>query len=88
MFRNAEELAEFTDWRVAEPGNRVWVFRPLAPGDTLRVDYAYEAAPIFRSYARRSLREIGREIRTPLRTPRGLCPRRWPKAPPWRVGAV
>ncbi len=62
VMRNADTLAEFTDWRVMEPGNRIWVFRPLAPAETLRVEYAYQPYPLYRTYSRHALRELGREI--------------------------
>ncbi len=60
VFRNGDTLTEFADWRVVEPGNRIWLFRPLAPTDTLRVEFAYQPAPLFRTYSRHSLRELGR----------------------------
>ena len=56
--RNGEPLAEFRDWRIAEPGNRIWVYHPLLENDSLRVEYVYRAAPLYRSYSRRSLRDI------------------------------
>ncbi len=62
VLRNGDTLSEFTDWRVVEPGNRIWVFRPLAPAETLRVEYAYQPYPLYRTYSRHALRELGREI--------------------------
>jgi hypothetical protein len=59
--RNGTPISEFADWRIAEPGNRIWIYRPLGPSDTLRVAYVYEPIPLYRSYVRHSLREIGRE---------------------------
>jgi hypothetical protein len=58
VFRNGEPLAEFRDWRIAEPGNRIWVYHPLLKGDSIRVEFVYRAVPLYRSYAHRSLREI------------------------------
>jgi hypothetical protein len=58
IFRNGEPIAEFRDWRIAEPGNRIWVYHPLLAGDSLRVEYVYRAVPLYRSYSRRSLRDI------------------------------
>jgi hypothetical protein len=61
VFRNGEPQSEYTAWRIAEPGNRIWVYRPLGPRDTLRIEYVYQPIPLARTYVRHSLREIGRE---------------------------
>lgn len=61
VYRNDIRIGEFTDWRIAEPGNRIWVYTPLGPQDTLRVDYLYQSIPLYRLYLRHSLREIERE---------------------------
>lgn len=60
VFRNLEPLAEYTDWRLADPGNRIWVYRPLRATDTLRVVFRYYPIPLLRTYLRHSLREIAR----------------------------
>jgi hypothetical protein len=60
VYRNGEWVSEFVDWRLADPGNRIWLYRALGAGDTLRVEYLYQPFPLLRSYARRSLREIVR----------------------------
>lgn len=60
VYRNGEFLPEFQQWRIVEPGNRIWVYRPLGPLDTLRVEYSYRPYPLWRSYARRSMRELVR----------------------------
>ena len=59
--RNGQHVSEFADWRLAEPGNRIWIYRPLGPSDTLRVTYMYEPIPLYRSYIRHSIREIERD---------------------------
>jgi hypothetical protein len=63
VYRNDIRIGEFSDWRIAEPGNRIWVYTPLGPRDTLRVTYQYQPIPLYRTYLRHSLREIGRETR-------------------------
>jgi hypothetical protein len=67
VYRSGELQSEYTTWRIAEPGNRIWLFRPLGPQDTLRVEYVYQPIPLARTYVRHSLREIGRE--TPSANP-------------------
>ncbi len=62
VLRNGEPQSEFAQWRVVEPGNRLWIYRPLGPQDTLWVVYYYRPFPLLRSYVRRSLRELGREL--------------------------
>ncbi len=61
--RNGQPISEFADWRLAEPGNRIWIYRPLGPADTLRVDYVYEPIPLYRTYIRHSLHDLGRETK-------------------------
>ena len=61
VIRNQDSLSEFRDWRIVEPGNRIWLFRPLAEAETLRVEYVYEPFPLYRTYSRHTLRELGRE---------------------------
>jgi hypothetical protein len=60
VYRNGEPIAELRDWRIVDPGNRIWVYRPLSAAETLRVEYVYQPFPLNRMYARHSLRELGR----------------------------
>jgi hypothetical protein len=62
VLRNGQHVSEFADWRLAEPGNRIWIYRPLGPSDTLRVTFVYEPIPLYRSYIRHSLRDIERDV--------------------------
>ncbi|MDD5088442.1 MAG: hypothetical protein PHI18_06565, partial [bacterium] len=60
IYRNGELLPEYQQWRIVEPGNRIWIYRLLGPRDTVRVEYSYRPFPLLRSYARRTLRDIVR----------------------------
>lgn len=60
VFRNQIPQAEYTHWRIADPGNRIWLYRPLGRLDTLRVEYLYRPIPLCRTYVRHSLRDLGR----------------------------
>lgn len=51
-------LIPFDDYRIIEPGNRIWLYRPLRIGDTLFVQFVYEPIPINRTYLRRTVREV------------------------------
>jgi hypothetical protein len=31
VFRNQTRIAEYTHWRLMDPGNRIWVYTPLGP---------------------------------------------------------
>ncbi len=62
VYRNTELLSEFTHWRIVEPGNRIWLYRPLGRNDSLVVFFVYRPIPLFKTYSRHSLRELGREI--------------------------
>ncbi|MBU0690593.1 hypothetical protein KKH18_02160 [bacterium] len=61
VFRNHTRIAEYTHWRLMEPGNRIWIYTPLGPKDTLLIDYSYRSIPLYRTYARRSLRSLTNE---------------------------
>ncbi|MCC6476901.1 hypothetical protein IT157_07565, partial [bacterium] len=58
--KNHAQLQPYLHYRIFEPGNRIWLFTPLGPGDTLAIDYAYRPYPLLRTYQRRSLRSLGR----------------------------
>lgn len=51
-------LVEYDDYRLLEPGNRLWLFRPLLSGDTLFVHLAYEPIPLYNLYLRRTVRDV------------------------------
>lgn len=61
VFRNQSRISEYTHWRLMEPGNRIWVYTPLGPNDTLRIQYTYRPIPLYHTYARRSLRMLTNE---------------------------
>ena len=58
LFRNHEELKEFTHWRLIEPGNKIWLYKPLLSNDTLVIDYTYRPIPLFKTYFNHTLREL------------------------------
>ena len=60
--RNGDSLSEYSQWRITEPGNRIWIYRPLVRDDSVVISYIYRPIPLFKSYSRHSLRELGREI--------------------------
>ncbi|MBU1984696.1 hypothetical protein KJ815_09835, partial [bacterium] len=60
VYRNNQIQSEYQNWRIVDPGNRIWLYRPLGPRDTLRIEYSYRPFPLLRTYARRSLRQIRR----------------------------
>jgi hypothetical protein len=51
-------LAEFDAWRLLEPGNRIWLFRPLPLNDTLTVRFVYRPIPLYRIYSRHALSDL------------------------------
>lgn len=53
-----QTLSEFERWRLIEPGNRIWLFRPLPQGDTLSVRFIYRSIPLYRLYSRHVLSEL------------------------------
>lgn len=58
VLKNGFVLEPYRDYRVVDPGHALWLYSPLAGGDTLVVQYTYSPFPIFRSYAKRSLRNL------------------------------
>jgi hypothetical protein len=40
VFRNQTQIAEYSHWRLMDPGNQIWVYAPLGPRDTLKVKYS------------------------------------------------
>ncbi|MCB9356993.1 MAG: hypothetical protein H6505_00280 [Calditrichaeota bacterium] len=56
--KNGYALVPYRDYRIADPGHKLWIYTPLAGRDTLNVRYAYSPIPLLRSYVRRELREL------------------------------
>jgi len=60
--RRGHQLEPLRDYRLISPGNQLWLFAPLAPGDTLEVRFKRWPLPLVQTYAHRSLRELERYV--------------------------